>query len=498
MLEINLTPIIKKWLLLTIMAARNTCGLQLLIWYVTYILVLKARADVGTVTLDYGITKGSGTPMLFGGCKFPMQQQADDMYPKLKEDGITFLRADFYFERIIPASKCPSVEAYRENLGGIQDSSKWNYDHLFWIDSAKSNGMKTFVSATYTPTWLSYSGTYRGVPKDWAVWEDIVRKVYTRYKTRVDWVEPWNEIEYWGDLTGSPYTNREDFLVDYYYHTVHAIRSAGGTIPTGGFAFAYDEPEMLRDILRKLVAKYGLSWTDKNFDFYSVHHYGSDPGNVDTSAIRATLQAAGLNPNRPIFVDEWNYTADWEGHANELYGTKAIGYVGKAMTKFIKNDVNAAYFCLYPRQMLLTHTIYEDGGRTTLSFYTASNNIGTLLPQAYPFKILSRWLGLGKGDFVVKDVSDQTVIDACAAVNSDGKKVAFIANYYDHPNQVNITIKGLAADRVAITEYWAAAWDPADAALKTATNAVSNSQTTYYIDMPANTCVGLLMNNAAF
>jgi hypothetical protein len=476
------------------MAVRNTYGLRLLIWCAVCFLLLKARADVGTVTLDFGITTGSGTPMLFGGCKFPMQQQAADMYPKLKDAGITFLRADFYFEWIIPASKCPSVEAYRQNVGGIQDPSKWSYDHLFWIDSAKSNGMETFVSATYTPTWLSYSGTYRGVPKDWAIWEDIVGKVYSRYRTKVDWVEPWNEIEYWGDLTGSPYTNREDFLVDYYYHTVHAIRSAGGTIPTGGFAFAYDEPVMFQKVLRKLVAKYGLSWTDKNFNFYSVHHYGSDPGNVDTSGIRAALQAAGLKPNRPIFVDEWNYTTDWGGHANELYGPKAIGYVGKAMTRFIKDGVNAAYFCLYPSQTLLTNTIYEDGGMTTLSFYAASNNVGTLLPQAYPFKILSKWLGLGKGAFVVKDVYNQTVIDSCAVENSEGEKVAFIANYYDYPNQVNITIKGLAAGHVAITEYWAAAWDPADSAYKTVTNSVSNGQTTCFVDMPANTCVGLLIN----
>ncbi len=73
--------------------------------------------------------------------------------------------------------------------------------------------MKTFVSATYTPTWLSCSGTYRGVPKDWSIWEDIVGKVYARYKTRVDWLEAWNEIENWHDLRGSPYTNQDDFLV---------------------------------------------------------------------------------------------------------------------------------------------------------------------------------------------------------------------------------------------------------------------------------------------
>ena len=386
-----------------------------------------ACAATGTVTFDYNTTTTTGTPFVFGICKFPMKTEQDDVYPKLKEAGITYLRADFYFEIIIPAGKCASVDDYRNNVNGIQDPNNWNYDHLFWIDSSRSYGMKTLLTATYTPTWLSCSGTYKGVPKDWGIWEDIVGKVYARYKNRVDWVDAWNEIEYWHDLTGSPYTNQEDFLVDYFYHTVKAIRDAGGTMPTGGFGFARDEPEMFQNILAKMVAKYGRDWTDRNFDFYSVHHYGGDSGNINTSGIKAALQKAGLDANKPVFVDEWNYTADWGSHAGELSSAQAIGYVGKSLANFIKNGVNATYFCAYPSQSKLKDTVYEDGKTSMLAFYTANNSVGTLLPQAYPFRILSNRLGLGKGNFMVKGVSDQTVIDACAAVNSGGQKVAFIA-----------------------------------------------------------------------
>ena len=113
--------------------------------------------------------------------------------------------------------------------------------------------------------------------------------------------------------------------------------------------------------------------------------------------------------------------------------------------------------------------------------------------QTYPFKILSNRLGLGKGVFKVSGVSNQTVIDACAAVNSDGQKVAFIANYYDSPNQVNITIKGLAENQIAITEFWANSWQPSCSSYKTTTNSIANGQTSHFVDMPANTCVGLII-----
>jgi hypothetical protein len=450
-------------------------------------------AGSGSVTFDFGTTVRYGTPYVFGACKFPMKAQAADFYPKLKDAGVTFLRADFYFEVIIPAEKCASVEDYRNNVNGIQDSGKWDYQHLYWIDDSRKYGFKTFISATYTPTWLSYSGTHKGVPKDWAVWEDIVRKVYARYKGRVDWVETWNEVEYWGDLSGSPYTSKEDYLADNFYHTVRAIRLAGGTIPTGGFAFAWEHDDMLQRVLVRLEEKYGKAWTEANFNFYSVHRYGSDSGNVDLRNIRLAFENAGLNPNKGIFVDEWNYTTDWARRSGELYNAKAIGYTGKTLANFIKSGVNAAYFSLYPSEAVLSDTIYEDGGITMLSFYRTNGSLGTPLPQSYPFKLLSNRLGLGKGIYAVKAVRDQTVIDACCAVNCEGQRVAFIANYYDSPNTVKMTFKGLTGTRVKITDFYANTWDPACNAYRTITNPVSGGTAEQVIEMVANTCVGLIL-----
>ena len=206
-----------------------------------------------------------------------------------------------------------------------------------------------------------------------------------------------------------------------------------------------------------------------------------------TGPIRAAFEQAGLNPYRPIFVDEWNYTSTETRQDDELHGARAIGYVGKTLANFVKNGVDAAYYSMAPSDSPM-----EDGSTTTLAFYTAQASTGTLLPQSYPFKILSNRLGLGRGNFTVRGVYNQTVIDACAAVNSAGQKVAFIANYYDSLNTVNVAIKGLKGNHVAITEYWGDTWDPACAAYKTITNSVTAGRASHIINMQPNTCVGMV------
>jgi hypothetical protein len=462
-----------------------------IVLFLTLAVLQTAWAGTGTVTLDYSQTTGFGTPMVFGLCKYPLKAQDDDIYPKLVDAGITYVKADFYFEVIVPPEKCASVEAYKNNVNDIQNPYTWNFNHLYWIDDARHHGLKIFMSATYVPPWLSWSGTFKGVPKDWDVWEDIVRKVLARYRYRVDWIDIWNEIEYWHDLDGSPYNNQEDFLVDYFYHTVRAIRAAGVTVPTGGFAFAYDEPDMFHNVLQKMVAKYGRDWVDRNFNFFSVHHYGNDPGHINRDQIRAAFIDAGLNPNRPIFVDEWNYTTDCCREDGELYNARAIGYVGQTLADFIKCGVNAAYYSAYPR-----HYVLEGGDTTTLAFYTVNTNqtTGTLLPQSSPYKILSHRLGLGQGRFVVKSVSDQTTIDACAAINSDGEKVGFIVNYRDQSNRIKITLKGLTGSRVAITDYYGNTWDPVCPLYKTITKAVNtNGVAIFSVNLQPNTCVGFTL-----
>lgn len=451
-------------------------------------------AATGTLTVNFGTTTLTGTPNVFGGCKAPQQAQQANVYPQLVDAGVTRVRGDYYFEAIIPTSLCSSLADYKNNVNNIQDPSKWSYGHLFYVDAAKSYGLKTLMVADYCPLWLSYSGWQFGVPKDWGVWEDIVKKVYTIYQSKTDWVELWNEPDLSTvDITGSPYSTKEDALVDLMYHTVTAIRSVNSNAKIGGFAFSSYNSTMLQTILSKAIAKYGKSWVDSNFNFISWHQYGIDCGSVSVSSWNSVLSGLGLSTNKDFYVDEWNYTANWQGTYDELHTEKAIGFAGRALSKFINAGVGADYFSLYPYNYPLTNTIHEDGVLTTLSFYTANGSTGTLLPQSYPFRILSNKLGLGKGNYAVKSISNQTVIDACAATNSAGQKVVFISNYYNTSNSVNITLNGLLGSSAAITEYWGTASNNGSNPSVTNNLSISNGAATYTVNMSANSVVGLII-----
>ena len=85
---------------------------------------------------------------------------------------------------------------------------------------AKSRGMKVLVIVAYAPSWLTWSGTKMGVPRDWAAWDDIVKKTYQLFQTNIDFVEVWNEPssgkyvdDAFLDLRKSPYAPKNAEMV---------------------------------------------------------------------------------------------------------------------------------------------------------------------------------------------------------------------------------------------------------------------------------------------
>lgn len=444
------------------------------------------NAGNGTVTVDFNTTTVTGSPYAFGGTGFPLEAQQNDMYPKLLDTGITSIRGDYNLEEIIPSQLCASADDYKNNLNNIQEPTNWNYSHLYWIDAAKKNSLRTMMLVDYCPPWLSCSGTEYGVPSDWNTWEDIVRKVYTRYRSRTDWIEIWNEPDWESfDITGSPYTTREDAMVDLWYHTENAIRLVNTNAITGGFALGWKDLPVLEHILSKAIAKYGTGWVNRNLNFISWHEYSANPGATDPGSVRGNLAGWGLNPDIPVFVDEWT-RLKWDPVEEQPQGVEEIGFVGRALANFVESGVSANINSLYPYNDLTTTNIRNN------SFYVVNpdGRTGNLMLRTYPFHVLSNELGLGKGYYAVKQISDEQVIGACAAVNSAGQKVVFIANYYDHPNTTTITLQGLGGNAARIVEYWAA--DP-DHTCVTNTITVDKGTGIYSVNMSAQTCVGLIV-----
>ena len=440
------------------------------------------------VTVDFNTTTATGSPYAFGGDGYPQKAQQDDIYPKLLKAGITSIRGDYNLEEIIPSRICASVDDYRNNVNNIQDPTNWDYSHLYWIDAAKKNGLRTMMLVDFCPPWLSWNGKRYGVPGDWNVWEDIVRKVYTRYRSKTDWVESWNEPDWDSlDIKGSPYATREDAAVDIWYHTEVAIRSVNPKAITGGFALAWQDMDMLQNILGKAIATYGTAFVKTNLNFISWHEYNSDPGALDPGAVRGALAGWGLNSDIPIFVDEWT-RLKWNPKEEQPQGTEEIGFVGRALSKFVESGVAANIQSLYPYNALTTNTVRDN------SFYIVNpgGRTGKLMLRTLPFHVLSKELGLGKGYYAVKQISAEQVIDACAAVNSEGQKVVFIANYHDHPNTATVTLKGLSGNVASVVEYWAA---ERNRACVTNTITVNNGTGVCSVNMNAQTCVGLIVKD---
>ena len=233
---------------------------------------------------------------------------------------------------------------YTNNVNNIQNPTNWDFSGLYWIDDATNYGFKILTVFAYTPQWLSYNTNWNGVPMDWAVWQDICNKVYSRYTNEITWIEPWNEIEYFCDLTGSPYTNADSFQADLYYNTVQAVRAARvGKVQIGGFALSWNDLLTTENILQIMTSRYGLSWANTNLEFYSFHNYWGDPTEVDVLSPLKVLQDCGLSTNVPIFLTEWNYPYWWPD-TGEVTDQEAIGFIGKGLTKALKRGMATDYY----------------------------------------------------------------------------------------------------------------------------------------------------------
>ncbi|HBF38744.1 MAG TPA: hypothetical protein DDW50_15675, partial [Firmicutes bacterium] len=233
-----------------------------------------ASENNATVYVDYGMTINTETPNLFGICHYPPENRISAVMPLIQNAGFNTIRYDFYYENIIPSSICPSLDYYKANTNNIQDPNSWNWSGLFWLTDAYNRGMRIMAISTYCPTWLSYSGTNTGVPKDWDVYQDIVKKVYQKYKSMITRVEMYNEIDYFLDLTNSPYSSKNVAITDMYYYAASAIRSIDSNAVIGGIAPAYYNEQQQYE---ELLSNSRLQPSSNLFNFFTYHSYCMTP-----------------------------------------------------------------------------------------------------------------------------------------------------------------------------------------------------------------------------
>jgi hypothetical protein len=137
---------------------------------------------------------------------------------------------------------------------------------------------------------------------------------------------------------------------------------------------------------------------------------------------------------------------------------------GLQLSRLIKQGYYAAdYYAAFPSYQPITgETDFSDGSISNYGMYNRDEhaNIGKFLPLGYTFKLLSKTLGLGKGEFQVKAAASQELDDAFGAINSEGKQVAFVVNESDEVKNVEVIFDhaDINGAEASVTSYLASGW----------------------------------------
>ncbi|GGE01467.1 hypothetical protein GCM10010911_70440 [Paenibacillus nasutitermitis] len=399
-----------------------------------------------SVTANFSVHNGTGYANNFGGAINQLDSPAD--VDTLRSIGINFARRDAYLVQIVPNT---TVADYKNNVGNVADPSTWNWSAYDWVDTYHNKGIKTMLIMSYNIPWLSHSNTMHGVPKDWGVYQDIIKKIYTHFKDKVDYVEIWNEpdLNSFLDRTNSGYANNLTAYKDIYYYAANAIRSVDSSVPIGGPATASANATNWAD---SLLSDSRIS---NNINFLSYHYYRQNPDGEPQATAWRNVAAAHGKPDMPIFVTEWNYDASYTKIPMNNESVDAIPYLAQRLSDFINARVNGnGYFA------------FNKGTPGTDDFFSLYSD-GSLTPKMTVYRLMSKQLGLGDGDFALKGLSwmnGSAAVLGGAAINSSGNPVAWIVNTSGNGDNTNVSFSGLIPGKQYRADlYEASRWQFASA-----------------------------------
>ncbi|HRN69941.1 MAG TPA: hypothetical protein PLS49_02040, partial [Candidatus Woesebacteria bacterium] len=358
--------------------------------------------------------------------------------------GVTFLRTDFFIQFSLPTT---TIEAYKNNTNNIQDPKNWNTTFIQQrkeiFKNAKERDMQTLGIVSYAPSWLTYSGTTQGVPKDWNIYEDLVKKTYKLHRDSIDYVEIWNEPThtFFLDIKNSPYTREEAYSL-IFKHGAHAITQVDEEINDGkkvqiGAQISHNPSDMT-------ILKAFLTDTEiyNYIDFISYHNYvSSEPSNNEIIRI---IQKSPLK-DKPLILSEWNY--DSKENVDNPYktGNEAITFTANKLIDFNKMSLlGANYYSLFP-----IDESSQTLGHGYLAFYKEISNKPQLLPQAKTWRLLSKSLELGNGKNYIVKATERDDINSLGFINSNGVLGGTFVNNTDSSGLIEFFFKNTSIKKRA-------------------------------------------------
>ena len=338
------------------------------------------------LTIDYRKQISTGSPLIFGGSGIPPLEHTE-AWDLMADVGITSIRTDLAMNWMI---RNTTLDNYKNNVNNIRDISNWNKFDLDKLRNtfikAKKLKMSTIGIIDYAPPWLTFDNTDFGVPKDWEIFEDIVKKNYEYHRDYLDYVEIWNEANHSEFLTlGNSSLTREEAYGQIYHHAVKAIREVdaqkndGKRIKIGG---PVDPSPKNTSLLKVIISD---EKNRNNTDFISYHNY--DIPEPSWNIYKSVLREYQME-DTPIFITEWNIDGRHNIDNQSKTSNAATTYTGRVLTKYLEMGVKGANY----------YGILPVNDSSFLGFYRIQDRKTTLLPQARTWRILSKQMGLGAGE----------------------------------------------------------------------------------------------------
>lgn len=401
------------------------------------------------VTVDFSKQISTGSPLIFGGAHMPSLEH-QDAWDKIEDVGVTIIRRDIFIENEVPQDI--TLEDYKNNNNDVQNPDNWNQERINFTNTvyknAKDRGIKVNSIFAYAPLWLTFTGTSKGVPRDWEVYEDVVKKVYMLHKEYIDYIEIWNEPNLLDflDTTGSGLTRQEAY-VQIYYHAHKAIREAEEelketrNIPIGA-SVGHDPIDT--SVLEALLEN---PKTKNSFDFISYHNYEHLPepswGNYKN------LLKDHKKENIPIYLTEWNYKGTNDENLFYRSGEGALTYTANKFIDYLNMGLKMAnYYALID-----VHRPKYENDDPSYGFYKWENGSAELLPQTKTWRLMSKTLGLGEGESRIFDAESEDEIESVGFINSKSDRGVILVNNTDSDAYVSVNIKNFNSNNNKIPFY---------------------------------------------
>lgn len=436
------------------------------------------------VVVDYGKKTGTATPYVFGMVKNDDNSTSKLIQKELNNIDVTWIKKSLWLELMLPESFVPDIEYWENNKNGCKNIDSWRQLNPSLIDAlidAKQSNCKVMLLVSYTPPFLAYNRNWNGVPKDWKIYEEIVKAAIAKYKDYVDLYEIWNEYSHeWLDIAGSPYATKHEAYQDIYLHSAKAIREIVPDAIIGGPATAMggDTGE-----LESLLNNPAFTPESNLLNFVSFHEYTNKDVTWAADAYKKILEDKGFK-DIPIYLDEWNSSVRGEFYANR-YG---VSFIGRTLISLMKKNIGAAYY----NASYLNNSWNDDFG---ICEYDAAEKKIYGKPLINAFKIAGARLGLSKGDYELMETDAGNTTDSAGIINSEGKKVVYMANDSSIDINVSVVLKNIEYTGQPVCKtYVASTVHDGNAGVVLACNYYKNTITTT-VTIPSYGVAGIVVDD---